>query len=364
MLRRDPRWMDAFAYDEMLCAAMLRSADGLRPVTEVDIVAVETWLQRYGLQRLGPNTTRDAIEQRAYEHRYHPLRDWLNGLAWDGVARLKDGALTYLGCPPSPYTQAVFPLFLIAMVARIQTPGCKADHMLILEGEQGELKSAFCRNLAGGYFSDSMPDITLGKEVSGHLRGKWLIEIGEMHAFSRAEATLLKSFISRQEERYRPPYGRIEVFEPRQCVFIGTSNAETYLRDETGGRRFWPLKCLAIDLEALRRDREQLFAEAVACFRAGMPWWPDKAFEREHMAPAQEARYEADEWVSIIAEHLDLSTRTEYSIAQIAKDALNIDAKHLGTIEQRRIRAIMTRLKWTFRHTEHGNVYRRPQALL
>jgi predicted P-loop ATPase len=230
------------------------------------------------------------------------------------------------------------------MVARILDPGCKVDYMLVLEGSQGAQKSTACRILADQWFSDALPDIT-HKDASQHLRGKWLIEVAEMHAMSRAEVTQLKAYITRQIERYRPSHGRLEVIEPRQCVFIGTTNKAVYLRDETGGRRFWPVVCGNIYLDGLRCDRDQLFAEAVVAYRAGEPWWPAKDFEREHIAPQQAARYEVDEWQNSIADYLKTATG-EITVTGVASSALLLERKNLGTAEQRRITTALDRLGW------------------
>jgi hypothetical protein len=276
-----------------------------------------------------------VLDVEAHKSRLHPIRDYLNGLEWDRRERLGTWLSQYLGAEQGPYAETIGRAFFVALVARIFIPGCKQDYMMILEGPQGALKSMACEAIAGEWFSDNLPDLREGKDVSQHLQGKWLIEVGELSAMSRAEAAVLKAFVTRRTERYRPSYGRREIIQPRQCVFIGTTNNETYLKDPTGGRRFWPIKIGKIDLEALKADRNQLFAEAVSLFKAGSKWWPERQFELEIIKPEQEARYAADPWEEAVAEFLKAKERV--TVAQIARGALFIDTTRIGTTDNLRI---------------------------
>jgi len=340
-----------FAYDEMLLAPLLMRPLGdqldfsPRPLTDIDVTLVQDRLQHLGLSRLCKEITHQAIDVLAHESSFHPVLDYLDGLRWDTACRLERLFSDYFGSERSAYSHKIGELFITSMVARIYEPGCKADHMVVLEGPQGALKSTACEVLGGEWFSDNLPEISgAGKDVSQHLRGKWLIEVSEMHAMNKAEASLLKSFISRTSERYRPSYGRKEVIEHRQCVFIGTTNKDAYLRDETGGRRFWPIKVGSIDIEALSRDRDQIFAEGVAYYRLGNPWWPEKDFERTYIMPEQATRYEGDAWEENIGAFLGSQTRV--TVGQVARDALHIELPRLGTADQRRIGAVMEQLGW------------------
>jgi hypothetical protein len=348
-IRGELKLANAIAFDEMQRVPMLVSSIGdgrvfPRPITDTDVVKVQEWMQEAGIKRISKDAVGDAMRLCAEERAFHPVRDYLSGLQWDSVPRLDTWLATYLGTEATPYTSAIGRMFLISMVARIFRPGCKVDYMLVLEGSQGALKSSACSTLGSIWFSDAMPDVSVGKDAQQHLRGKWLIEVAEMHAMNRADTTLLKAFITRTTERYRPSHGRLEVIEPRQCVFVGTTNRDVYLRDETGGRRFWPVKCGRVDIAALAADRDQLFAEATHRYQAAEPWWPTKDMEREHIEPQQKQRYEADAWEEKIGAFI--ATRADVTVGEVARGALLMDTARLGTIEQRRISAALESLGW------------------
>jgi predicted P-loop ATPase len=368
-MRGAPQLQALVSYDQMLRAVILdhpvpdappEEVFESRPMRDTDVTAIQEYVQKAGIKRLGKDTVHQAVDLRAQERAFHPVRNYLNSLQWDATPRIDTWLCTYLGAGDNAYHRAIGKMFLVAMVARIFKPGCKADYMPILEGPQSALKSSACGVLGGQWFSENLPDLrTAGKDVAQHLNGKWLIEVAEMSALDKAEAAALKAFVTRTVERYRPSYGRKEVVEPRQCLLIGTTNKTAYLRDETGGRRFWPVKVGTIDINQLTLDRDQLFAEARHLYDRGAPWWPDAAFEREHITPQQEARFETDAWEEPVANFI--AFRNSTTIWEIAREALFITTDKIGTADQRRIRAILIREGWTEgKRTKHARPWLPP----
>jgi predicted P-loop ATPase len=376
-LRADPEFDHAVAFNEMRQHSIVNRVwprapeaepgeDPLREVTDDDISRLQEWLQVMGIPRVSRETVGQAVEIIAREHRFHPVRDWLDTLIWDGVNRLEKWLFVYLGAEAEDddaieYVAAIGKMFLIAMVARIYEPGCQADYMLVLEGDQGVLKSSACRVLAGEWFSDSLPENISSKDARQHLRGKWLIEVSELAAFSKAEVEAFKAFITRREERYRPPFGRHDVMEKRQCLFVGTTNQDFYIKDPSGGRRFWPVRCSSIDVEGLADAREQLFAEAVQRFKRRDRWWPTAADEVKFFKPQQEKRQEDDPWHATVADWLERQIGDRFTVSQIARDCLGFQGdSRIGTAEQRRIANILKALGWKLERTKHGRFYARP----
>lgn len=221
-------------------------------------------------------------------------------------------------------------------------PGCKADGVLIMEGAQGAFKSTAAKILAGPeFFGDNLPQMHT-REASSYVRGRWIIELAELANVSKAEVEIVKAFISRTEERFRPAYGRNEVSYPRQCVFMGSTNRTDYLRDDTGNRRFWPVQVNRVDVKALEADRDQLWGEAVALYRAGETWWLSAAVERI-AAQEQSDRMLEDPWTSNVLAIVE--DKTEVCVPQILTEML-IEVGRKDRMMSNRVQSILMQNGW------------------
>ncbi len=303
---------------------------------EIDDLKVTAFIQReLGLHKLSDDTIRKAIQVYAHDRRRNEPKEYLEALVWDQTPRIQDFLIKYMGAPDAWHSRGASSNFWIAMVARILSPGCKVDNMIVLEGTQGRFKSTALSIIGGKWFAEIHESVT-SKDFFQAIQGKLLIEIAELDAFSRAEVNTIKKVITCQVDRFRASYGRTTQDYPRTCVFVGSTNEEEYLRDATGGRRFWPIRVGAIDLEAIRRDRDQLWAEAVHEFKAGAKWWDMPELET---SAEQEARREKDEWEFIIRDYMikNLGELKAFSVWDVADKALGIDSAKLDRSAQMRI---------------------------
>jgi predicted P-loop ATPase len=233
------------------------------------------WFQRMDINPTLGDVGR-AVQTAAKYNTFHPVRDYFASLAWDGKARLDTWLQTYFHVNDSKYSRAVGSCWMISAVARIYQPGCKADCMLVLEGDQGIYKSTALRHLAikDEWFADRISSLG-SKDAQIEMSGVLLIEIAEMDALRKAASGTAKCFLDKRHDRYLPPYGKHTIMLPRQVVFAGSINppAGGYLKDPTGARRYWPVTCHGmIDIDSLLRDRDQLWAEAVHQYNAKVSW--------------------------------------------------------------------------------------------
>lgn len=342
-----------FWYDEFLQRVMStwNTGDEPREWSDGDDVLLTRWMQRaLKLGKLSVSTVRDAVTAVALTERRNECREWLEALNWDGTERLASLLPIAFGTEASPYTAAVGRCWLVSMVARVIDPGCKVDTMPVFEGDQGARKSTAMKAMVGKRWFAEASESPTSKDFYQVLQGKMLVEIAEMDTFSRAEVHTIKRVISCQVDRYRSPYGRRAEDHPRTSVFAGTTNKDDWNRDETGARRFWPVACAAVDVEWLEANRTQLFAEAMARFDAGEPWWdvPNDAAKAE-----QEARRATDEWELVIDRWL--AGRYEVTIGDVLLGALKLDADKWDKPAQMRAATALRVLGWKRATVRRGN---------
>lgn len=362
ILAHDERWAGVLAYNEFSQRIVKRRAPPYEggqvgDWEDADIGKTLVWLQReWRLPLKQPKSADEAARMVAADNRFHEVREWLDSLPqWDGERRLWHFLAQVFGADNNAYTGHIGTGWLVSAVARILHPGCKVDTMLVLEGGQGLGKSTAIRELFGApwYLETSEPPST--KDFYVLLQGNWVVEIGEMQSFTKAEVTLVKQAISRRDDKFRAPYDRYGTAHPRQCIFVGTTNADTYLSDPTGARRFLPVMCRHVNIGYIREFRAQLWAEALEEYRKGFEWW---RFPVEHANQEQEMRFVADSWEEPIGRWLEGQAATnrypdsmvgridKVTTTQLLQFALNVELGKHTRQDQLRVAAIMRRMGW------------------
>lgn len=347
ILEHDDHWRGRLRYNE---ARQQIELDCSRSWQDHDDTDAAVWFQRTWKLRARPEAICQAVQALAQRQRCNPLASWLQGLRWDGVARLDTWLTRYAGAKDAAYTRAAGACWLRSAVARALQPGVKADAMLVLEGLQEAGKSSLFRVIGGDYFTDDVHDLASKDAVMAIARA-WIVELPELSSLGRAEVELIKAFLSRQVDRIRPPYGRAIVEMPRRCIFGGTTNRADYLKDDTGNRRFWPVTVGLVDLAALEADREQLLAEAVASWLGGAPLYLPREVRADH-AEAVEERRQEDPWETEIARWL--VGRTWATSAEVLGSALQIPTDRWSRSDQMRAGQVLARLGWKKRRVRVG----------
>lgn len=340
-LRKSAMLADCVGFNELTTGPETRQAWPWRPAAgpliDSDPLRLGDFLSRhYRLPGASKAALEEAIDTVADENRFHPIRDWLQGLKHDGKPRIDEWLVYVLGLDAATlkpalhrYLRLVGRYMLLGLVARVMSPGCKFDYTPVLEGKGGLGKSTLIKVLVGEkHFSDTHFEIGSGKDPYEQLAGIWGYELSEMTALRRADSEQAKQFLSSTVDRFRGAYGRYVVAHPRQCVIFCSTNKRQYLYDLTGNRRFWPIRVPnRPNLEWLAQRREQLFAEALALFRAGERIYPTPEEEDEVFVPQQRRRLVE---TAVQARLYELLTRDGARLNEArATSGLSVDTKFL-----------------------------------
>lgn len=360
ILDNHPAWKGVFGFDQFAKRIVkLRETPyggEAGPMTDPDEIMVAAWFGRHDTYKtwISTTTAREACCAVSYRYSFHPIRDYLTALKWDGEPRIDSFLSDFCNAPQNAVTAAFARCFFISAIARVFVPGIKADNMLVLEGEQGVRKSSLVRALCGEKYFADIGIAPSEKDFFQAIQGRWLIELSELASFGKADAAHIKRALSVQTDTFRPSYGRNTESFPRECIFVGTVNNSDWQRDETGGRRYMPVIVTDIDVDAVEAVRDQLWAEALHRFRKGEDWWVLPAEAKNE----QEERYVEDIWAEAVVRWLNgkgagaqyqdqLPVRVaRTSVAAVLRHALDVEDKKQDRAMQTRVGNLMRRLGW------------------
>lgn len=336
------------------CVDWMNGSSGEQLSSE-HLVAVQCEVYNALRIKVPTNELYTALCAVAAANRFCPARDMVESVEWDGVKRMDVWLSEYCGVAASYTSSIIGRKWLISAIARLFEPGCQADCMLVLRGPQGLGKTSILRALGGEWFT-TLSTIA-GKDAMEGIRGKWIVELGELEAMRGRAAESVKQFISTNKDYYRKPYARAASENPRRCVFAGTTNQDQFISDPTGARRFW-----VVDVgykgspEALERDKRQLLAEAYAAYRAGEKWWFTDDRDESTVSAAAETAQEIDPWYEIIQHFVE--GRERVKIKDLFED-MEISADRQGTHSVRRAAAVLKELGFAQRRTKSERIWER-----
>jgi len=292
-----------------------------------DIVFVQYYLAHNKFFEMPIDKITNAIIELSERKKYHPVRQYLDGISWDGKPRLNQWLVDVCGAENNLYTQTVGAKFLMAAVARIYSPGIKFDNVLVLEGPENIGKSSVFRILSDPWFCDSVDLLQKDKEILEKMRGFWFLELAEMVGMNNRDQEWVTSFLSRQEDVQRLPYERKADKFKRQSVFCASSNKLAYLFREEGDRRWWPIKCEKINLEYLKENRNQLFAEAKNRWKDGEKLFLDQELFKLAKNVQLKKLSVNEVWYEVIEKYL--YDKNEITMKEVLTDCLNLQMKEL-----------------------------------
>ena len=336
VMRTVPELRDSIWYDDFHSKIFTTWRGKQREWCDADTFAVTEYFQGHLQIDVRDDNVRKAVHLHASRNRRNEPNEWLQGLKWDGINRIDMMMADAFGVEQTIYSMAVSKNFMLSLAARISKPGCKVDSMVVFEGAQGTFKSTAMSIIGGDWYTEMIESINT-KDFFLALHGKLIVEIAELDAFNKGETTRIKQTISNACDRYRKPFDRETQDHPRRCIFVGTTNETHYLKDSSGGRRFWPISCGRINLDLLKENRDQYFAEACQRINSGASWWDMPVGDA---AEEQEARREEDTWEEAIKNWLYASTG-EITTKQILLDAVGLDVDKQDRRSSNRACAIM-----------------------